>query len=374
MSHTATGEWKSFEIRMRRRRAERLVLRADVAVTDGCLEEARAALDEARALWSAVPGLDDVQQRIDAAATAAEAPATPSKWKEQVAAGIAVAFASGALALLLLMERNATGPASRLTALRVRNMTSIVDAIPTIDPVRAVTSKVLPTESFALPGAVPELPDPDADTQSPTVTPRTPVDAPAPRMIAADSPTVAADPRTVAADSRTVAADPATVAAVTRTAVGGPAAGVPDPQPRATDVPSVPVPDVAAPPAATPTVLAVSDPAPVQPPQEPLIRSALARYAKAYTELDVDAAERVWPSVNRSALARAFDRLQAQRVSLGACRIEVDGNAAHASCAGAATWTPKVGGGERTDARRWNFDLEKSGAGWQIVNARVQNR
>jgi hypothetical protein len=115
-------------------------------------------------------------------------------------------------------------------------------------------------------------------------------------------------------------------------------------------------------------------PASVTPPQEPLIRSALARYAGAYTDLDVDAAARVWPSVNRSALARAFGGLESQRVSLRECRINLEGNSAHASCSGSATWTPKVGGGQRTDERTWAFDLEKSTAGWQITNARVQNR
>jgi len=69
-SHTATGEWKSFEIRMRRRRAERLVLRADVAAEAGCFDEARASLDEARALWPYAPRLAEVQQRVDTAAEA----------------------------------------------------------------------------------------------------------------------------------------------------------------------------------------------------------------------------------------------------------------------------------------------------------------
>jgi hypothetical protein len=37
----------------------------------------------------------------------------------------------------------------------------------------------------------------------------------------------------------------------------------------------------------------VSPSSPIQPPQEVLVRGALARYAKAYSDLDVDAAERV---------------------------------------------------------------------------------
>ena len=46
--HTATGEWQSFEMRMRRRRAERLALRAAVAAQAGCLEDARACLPSSR--------------------------------------------------------------------------------------------------------------------------------------------------------------------------------------------------------------------------------------------------------------------------------------------------------------------------------------
>jgi hypothetical protein len=138
--------------------------------------------------------------------------------------------------------------------------------------------------------------------------------------------------------------------------------------------PPAPVPDVATTSTPTPGVIAAAEAAPMQPPQESLIRGALTRYAKAYSDLDVDAAARVWPSVNRSALGHAFDSLDSQRVSLGDCRIQIDGNTAHASCAGSATWTPKVGGRERTDERSWSFDLGKSVAGWQITSARVQNR
>ena len=41
-SHTATGEWQSFEVRMRRRRVERLLIRADAATEAGCVEDAAA--------------------------------------------------------------------------------------------------------------------------------------------------------------------------------------------------------------------------------------------------------------------------------------------------------------------------------------------
>jgi hypothetical protein len=104
------------------------------------------------------------------------------------------------------------------------------------------------------------------------------------------------------------------------------------------------------------------------------VRNVLGRYASAYSALDVDAATRVWPGVNRGALARAFDGLASQQVSLGDCRIDVTGAKAQARCAGRATWTPKIGSGTRTESRNWTFELARAGNDWQIVSARVQNR
>src|SRR5689334_20397289 len=107
MSHTATGEWKSFEIRMRRRRAERLVLRADVAAEAGYADDARAFLEEARTRWPAVPGLAEIQRRIDAPVPAAAAePGAPrpgpSRSMEVVAAAAAVLFVCAAIGVVAM--------------------------------------------------------------------------------------------------------------------------------------------------------------------------------------------------------------------------------------------------------------------------------
>lgn len=105
------------------------------------------------------------------------------------------------------------------------------------------------------------------------------------------------------------------------------------------------------------------------------MRSVLTSYASAYSALDADAAQRVWPGVNRSALARAFDSLASQHVDLGTCRIDVTGASATATCNGTATWSPKIGGGgRRSEARHWSFELARGGSGWEIVSARVQNK
>jgi hypothetical protein len=333
MSHTATGEWKSFEVRMQHRRAERLVARADVAAAAGHLEEARASLEEARGLWPAVPGLTDLQQKIDTRGVTAATPAVASRWPELAAATLAVTLGAGAAGLLLLtaqpMVLPAAPPVSMSEALPSRDLTTVADAIPVVDQ---ETSRDPQTASGDQRSAVSEIPDQDRGIRHQG----SEIDTPAPVQVEL------------------------------------PIASRMPPRPAIPDLPP-PIPDVVAS-TASPAVLAASRSATVVPPQEPLIRNALARYAAAYTDLDVDAAERVWPSVNRTALGRAFASLESQRVSLGDCRIGIDGNAAHASCDGSATWTPKIGGGAHTDARSWSFDLEKASAGWQIVSARVQNR
>ncbi len=102
---------------------------------------------------------------------------------------------------------------------------------------------------------------------------------------------------------------------------------------------------------------------------ESVVRAVLRRYETAYSTLDADAASVIWPGVNRSALARAFEGLTSQQVSLGSCDVTVNGPAARATCSGSATWQPKVGGGVRTEARRWSFDLRKNGEAWRIERA-----
>ena len=102
------------------------------------------------------------------------------------------------------------------------------------------------------------------------------------------------------------------------------------------------------------------------------VRATLLRYESAYSRLDVNAAGAVWPALDRKALARAFDGLASQAVSLGSCEVRIVGESAIADCAGSATWTPKVGGRSHRQARRWQFQLRNVDAGWQIVSATVR--
>ena len=112
---------------------------------------------------------------------------------------------------------------------------------------------------------------------------------------------------------------------------------------------------------------AMSEPKPID--ESSSVRSVLAKFERAYSSLDADAASAVWPGVDRSALARAFHGLASQHVSLHSCDVTVTGAAAYAQCSGTATWVPKVGGGARTAARQWNFELRKREGDWEIERA-----
>jgi hypothetical protein len=62
--HTATQQWQSFEIRMRRRRVDRCVLRAAVAIDAGQLDDARAALEEVERLDPHEPAIQPLRTRL----------------------------------------------------------------------------------------------------------------------------------------------------------------------------------------------------------------------------------------------------------------------------------------------------------------------
>ena len=111
-------------------------------------------------------------------------------------------------------------------------------------------------------------------------------------------------------------------------------------------------------------------PAPSRPPDaSAAIRAALSRYAEAYGDLDAAAVSAVWPSVDRAALTRAFNALDAQQVTFDHCDIQVNGATGRATCGGTAMWLPKVGGKGREQSRTWKFVLKNASGTWQIVSA-----
>jgi hypothetical protein len=387
VSHTTTGEWQSFEGRMRRRRAERLALRADVAADAGCLDEAREAFGEARKLWPSLPDLDRIARKLERkieppvepppvvdlplVLPLVEAPTVPPlapdlplrDGQEPATHGRTIWITAAALALI------ATGGA----AARHYGLSREQPLQPT-EEFRDAVREIAPPPAHAPTAPSPEIP---AEAQPVSTT----------GSLERDTPRAPESPR------ERDAAPPERVLPASLSTLGGvpssTPAPIPPPAPAAESAP-VPAPPlervvarepVAAPPPVIATDTLTATPGVASAPPEPvvsqdaLVRSTLDRYAAAYSDLDADAAQRVWPAVNRSALSRAFDSLASQRVSLGTCTIDVAGATAHARCAGSTTWRPKVGNDEmKTDRRTWTFDLAKAAGGWQIVNARVQNR
>lgn len=357
-SHTSTGEWKSFEIRMRRRRAERLVARADAAVKGGRVTDAREALHEARRLAPDLPQIIAVERSIDAFQDRARAKQLARPRGASVYAAIAALLVGAtAGAAWWAVRTPAAGPPVQSVAASSEQGAAPASASPS-PSTRPVIVDQQPITVTEIPLRTPAPSEVDAE--------RLPAPSPDPPRVASTSAALVTDTRLPAADERD-AAPIATVGSI-------PASDIVAPSSLASPAPVAAVPADSAPVPPPPSTAkpAVENSAPDD---DVLVQRALQRYATAYSQLDAAAAQQVWPSVNREALARAFDDLALQQVSLDNCRIDIRGAAAHAACAGTATWAPKVGDrGPHTQERNWNFELMKSGAAWQIVSARVQNR
>ena len=120
--------------------------------------------------------------------------------------------------------------------------------------------------------------------------------------------------------------------------------------------------------APVPAVRRAAPLAPVDNPAEAdLIHTVLGRYQSAFRALDSTAASAVWPTVDRKALSRAFERLEEQRIEFDKCQIAVEGLRAEASCDGRARYVPRVGNkSPRTEARHWRFTLLRREQEWLI--------
>jgi tetratricopeptide (TPR) repeat protein len=128
--------------------------------------------------------------------------------------------------------------------------------------------------------------------------------------------------------------------------------------------------DVAAPASFTNVTAAI--PAASAANDEHLVRGVLQRYREAYADLDAQAARAVWPRVDETALARAFDGLRSQQITFYDCNLEVVGAAASARCNGSMRYVRKIGSHDpRIEPRVWNFHLRKRGTDWTIESARV---
>jgi hypothetical protein len=102
------------------------------------------------------------------------------------------------------------------------------------------------------------------------------------------------------------------------------------------------------------------------------VLGTLYRYQEAFSTLDSNAAQQVWPDADVRALDRAFGQLAQQTFDLRSCDVGVAGERAEAMCTGTASYARKVGNKEmRVEARRWRFALRRDGGVWLIDRVEV---
>ena len=90
-------------------------------------------------------------------------------------------------------------------------------------------------------------------------------------------------------------------------------------------------------------------------------------YAMAYEAMNVLATARVWPSVDRRALARAFTTLKSQELTFESCSVSVAESSATAHCRGTVQFVRKVGNPvPLTAPQEWLFRMRKFGDDWMI--------
>jgi hypothetical protein len=375
---------------MRKRRAERLLLRADVALEADVLDDARAALDEARRLDPDAPALEGLERRYEAAAekrSASEPEVAPRPRRRPVLVGAAavilLAF-GGSFAIKREAVEVQTSPGTPAPNAVATAGVGTTPAAAAAEPRPIVVS----TEQVIAREMTPKLLALDATDTAGEATivmaaaqpQASPASVPTAPAVTRPEPAAPA-PRDVPVPALHVSEPGATLNALNTTrldALPEPPPTVPADRPSADPAPTS---RAAAPGSAEPSRLPDAAPRP-EPPAERIVkvdegegvRTVLARYESAYSSLDAAAAGAVYPAIDRRALSRAFQGLAAQQVSLGDCDVRVMGAAAQAECVGNATWTPKVGGGSRTQSRLWQFDLRRTDDGWQITRATARNQ
>lgn len=100
---------------------------------------------------------------------------------------------------------------------------------------------------------------------------------------------------------------------------------------------------------------------------EEAVRQTLQHYAQAYGEMDVLATARVWPSVDRRALAHAFTTIKSQGLTFENCRVSLAESSATARCRGTVQFVRRVGNPvPLTALQEWMFRMRKLGNDWII--------
>jgi hypothetical protein len=382
-AHVSTPQWQSFEIRMRARKAERCVQRAIAALESGSTGDAADALEEARDLDPSNAHLAEVAARLD---LLKNPPPEPRAGFWTGAAVILWLVVLGVAGWQLWAHRTdwtsfATTPQSVDGSTTVPNVPAAEVAPPLAIAATGSSLRAVVETTLVRPEAVPVVDDSQIDdpvVDSPAVPARalptsvattgsarradTPVNATAmeasPPMLDYPTPATLPPPAAPSATTTFIPAVPGPEPPRSVSAATNAAREPLEPVPSSSKSPSAVLPTLN-------TTVPIRD-------DRAAVRQALGKYEAAYNRLDVSAVRTIWPTLDQRALARAFDSLAAQRVSLQNCDVDVTAGTARANCTGRASWTPKIGGGEQTASRKWTFDLSELDGGWRITHVQAR--
>lgn len=108
-------------------------------------------------------------------------------------------------------------------------------------------------------------------------------------------------------------------------------------------------------------------------PESAALSRVLGRYQTAYSTRDANAAAAIWPSVDRRALNRAFERLQDQELDLERCTYAVSSTSATARCDGTLRYARRIGDtSPKVEQHTWTIEFVKKGSTWHIVRVSAE--
>ena len=168
--HVNSAQWQSFEMRMRQRRAARLILRAQTALEQGRVDEAEEALEEARTLDSSAPDVATLRARI----APLQQPATPVPPIPQPGAVDTLTVPDAHVPVVPAFKPPAENPAPVLPPF-MSPPVSPTPVLPAVKPATANSIPVVPAFARAEASVVSELPlhDLSAAEDAPDVPART---------------------------------------------------------------------------------------------------------------------------------------------------------------------------------------------------------
>jgi hypothetical protein len=419
----STERYASFEQRTRRRRVDRRLDAARLAIASGHVRDAESALDEVRELDPNVPDLVELAPMLEALQRGHAAPHR-GRWVAAAAAFLIVVAGATwmqetrslrsrpfvAVAPLVAPDSTvattatADTPSVPVVATSGQAADAPVNTTPTAAPPSALPpaplsapapSSVVPIATEAMRADVVRTEPPRSDpprldlprADAPSIEPRRDARTDAVRtdalrsdairndVVRTDAVVRASEREPIARSADVVPADASKSANATApmaAAAPAPLSIAPNPVAAPAPPPPAPVPAAAPPPPANTSSVAPVAAVPARPNDELLVNQALQRYRKAYEGLDAPSAHAVWPAVNEAALARAFDGLQSQTLTFDTCDVNVKGVAAAATCRGSARYVRKIGSHDPlVEPRTWSFTLRKDGEDWKIESARA---